>query len=186
MSHFQRDYKPNRHTDAFASLFSTVAETPRGPDTVSIPPSNQHERSKSSLSSEIPYKSFLFLKPPASLNSVELAELPSLLKKVITDSLQGYLYENAIFYAERLYDLVPDYRNLYILADCYVQSGDIDTACRLLRSYYPFFEVHVSRPSSAGPCPAPRAAFKGDGGGGIHPSLLPQRRGIYPSIAFPS
>ncbi|CCW65821.1 unnamed protein product [Phytomonas sp. EM1] len=167
MSRFSRDYKPTNHTDAFASTFPTVSRTPRDPEIMLMQQSNQQENGKSKLFHEMPCNSSpLSNPPPESLSGADIAKLPLLLEKVIADSLRGYLYQNAIFYAERLYDLVPDYRSLHILADCYVQSGDVDTACRLLRSYYPFFEVHVNRPSSAGPLPVQRSTFRGDGGGG--------------------
>ncbi|KAG8341614.1 putative Anaphase promoting complex cyclosome subunit 3 [Trypanosoma vivax] len=60
------------------------------------------------------------------------------LKEVVQESLGTYMYANAIFFAERLYALAPTYDSLHTLAHCYVTSGDVATAYRLLHAHHPF------------------------------------------------
>ncbi|EKF32598.1 hypothetical protein MOQ_003546 [Trypanosoma cruzi marinkellei] len=61
------------------------------------------------------------------------------LKDAVQESLAKYLYDNAIFCAERLYALAPTHESLHTLAHCYVTSGDAGTAYRILRAHYPYF-----------------------------------------------
>lgn len=53
----------------------------------------------------------------------KLSELKSLLEQQIYYSLDNYLYQNAIFLAERLHTENNSVSTLYILAKCYFQSG---------------------------------------------------------------
>lgn len=73
--------------------------------------------------------------PPFEVTSTLLDAL----RAQVDHSLKYYLYANAIFYAERLFDQCPSHRNLHTLAHCHVASGDTPTALRLLLHYYPYF-----------------------------------------------
>ena len=86
---------------------------------------------------------------PASAVSADLLRS---LTAAVQESLAAYLYPDAIELAQRLFNLVPSYTHLHLLAHCHTLSGAVGTAYRLLRHHYPFFETHVRRPrTAAGP-----------------------------------
>lgn len=83
------------------------------------------------------------------------ADLLGSLTAAVHESLAGYLYHDAIELAQRLFNLSPTFPHLHLLAHCYVLSGAVGTAHRLLHHHFPFFEVHVTRPrTAAGPAAA--------------------------------
>jgi len=89
---------------------------------------------------------------PDALQALPAEATPTVIRALtdtIEDNLRFCIYPSAIFYAERLFDILPDYRNLHTLASCYQRSADAASACRLLQQYYPFFEPHVTRPVPA-------------------------------------
>jgi tetratricopeptide (TPR) repeat protein len=92
------------------------------------------------------------LSPPS--DSSPLSPVPAVLLRSLTaavhESLAGYLYYDAIELAQRLFNEDASYANLHLLAHCYMLSGSMGTAYRLLHHHYPFFEVHVTRPRTAG------------------------------------
>ncbi|EPY15705.1 hypothetical protein STCU_11821 [Strigomonas culicis] len=73
--------------------------------------------------------------PPFEATSTLLEAL----RAQVDHSMKYYLYDNAIFYAERLFDQCPSHRHLHTLANCHVAAGDPATARRLLLHHYPFF-----------------------------------------------
>ncbi|TPP44051.1 Tetratricopeptide repeat family protein [Leishmania donovani] len=95
--------------------------------------------------------------PPASLNAS------------VQESLSGYLYTDAIELAQRLFDLEASYAHLHLLAHCYTVSGAAGTAYRLLQHYYPFLELHVTRPWTAGAS----TSAAGGAAGGVGSGFLP-------------
>ena len=67
--------------------------------------------------------------------------MEALLKNIVLDSLNQYIYPNAIFFAERLFTEFPSLVNLHTLANAYFVSGDVATAYRLLRHHHPFTQL---------------------------------------------
>lgn len=113
----------------------------------------------------------------AATVAADSATLAKSLEYAIEESLRCYIYADAIFYAERLFDMQPNYQHLRTLAHCYMVSGDAQTTCRLLQHHYPFFEVHVTRPSSAGQSrglgETPLHSFLPSGSAGRSPGPVP-------------
>ncbi|KPA80803.1 hypothetical protein ABB37_04242 [Leptomonas pyrrhocoris] len=94
------------------------------------------------------------------------AELLRSLTAAVHESLAGYLYHDAIELAQRLMNLDASYGHLHLLAHCYLLSGGVGTAYRLLHHHYPFFEVHVTRPRTAAVHGRPGTGGVGGGWGG--------------------
>lgn len=98
------------------------------------------------IGSNIPASTPTTAKPASANEKVEFtAAVAHGLTLGIHESLQAYVFVDAIDLAGRLYDLQPNPTNLHLLAHCYVVSGDVDTAYRLLQQRYPFFETHATR-----------------------------------------
>ncbi|AYU75946.1 Tetratricopeptide repeat/TPR repeat [Leishmania donovani] len=104
--------------------------------------------------------------PPLSFIS---SDVLSSLNASVQESLSGYLYTDAIELAQRLFDLEASYAHLHLLAHCYTVSGAAGTAYRLLQHYYPFLELHVTRPWTAGAS----TSAAGGAAGGVGSGFLP-------------
>ncbi|KAJ9453651.1 Cell division cycle protein 27-like protein B [Diplonema papillatum] len=61
------------------------------------------------------------------------------LRQLVADNLALYLYDNAIFYAERLFAAEPTTSSLHTLAEVHMLKGDVEGAVRLLRGNLPLF-----------------------------------------------
>lgn len=92
-------------------------------------------------------------------------ELLQSLAAGVQESLAGYLYPDAIELAQQLFHLEPSHANLHLLAHCHVVSGAVATAYRLLQHHFPFIEVHVTRPRTAGGAPGSSGTMGGGGPG---------------------
>eukprot|EP01061_Rhynchopus_euleeides_P019950 TRINITY_DN32698_c0_g2_i1.p1 TRINITY_DN32698_c0_g2~~TRINITY_DN32698_c0_g2_i1.p1 ORF type:complete len:588 (+),score=173.95 TRINITY_DN32698_c0_g2_i1:193-1956(+) len=62
------------------------------------------------------------------------------LEHLVRDSRELLLFENAEFYAERLFEGRKDARSLSLLGSTVMLGGDIEAAVRLMRDYFPFAE----------------------------------------------
>ncbi|GET85772.1 hypothetical protein, conserved [Leishmania tarentolae] len=109
--------------------------------------------------------------PPPSAASLPLPSISSdiltSLEASVQESLAGYLYTDAIELAQRLFDVDASYAHLHLLAHCYVVSGESSTAYRLLQHYYPFLELHVTRPRTAGASTSASSGAVGVGSGSL-------------------
>ncbi|KAK7196405.1 Tetratricopeptide repeat [Novymonas esmeraldas] len=88
--------------------------------------------------------------PAQTTASTVSSALLSGLRASVLESLAVYMYTDAIDLAQRLFDLEATYAHLHLLAHCYVVSGAVATAHRLLQHHYPFLQAHVTRPRTAG------------------------------------
>eukprot|EP01063_Lacrimia_lanifica_P010834 TRINITY_DN1759_c2_g2_i1.p1 TRINITY_DN1759_c2_g2~~TRINITY_DN1759_c2_g2_i1.p1 ORF type:complete len:637 (+),score=266.81 TRINITY_DN1759_c2_g2_i1:96-2006(+) len=61
---------------------------------------------------------------------------------LVQSSLDLMMYDNAVFYAERLFAAEPLLKNLHLLATTHVRSHDIGAALRVLQHHFPFNEFH--------------------------------------------
>ena len=59
--------------------------------------------------------------------------ISSSLREAVEQSLASYIYDNAIFLAERLYAQAPLPENLFLLATCLYRSGQQKRVVHLLR-----------------------------------------------------
>ena len=55
------------------------------------------------------------------------------LRQLVDQNINFYLYENARFFAERLFYEDPQSENLFLLAECYFKSGKLKQTCHLLK-----------------------------------------------------
>ena len=62
------------------------------------------------------------------------------LERLVADSLDALLYDNATFYAERLWAIRPNVRSLALLAETHMATGDFEGAVRVMRHSFPFVE----------------------------------------------
>ncbi|CBZ23398.1 conserved hypothetical protein [Leishmania mexicana MHOM/GT/2001/U1103] len=141
----------------------------------------------------LPYASSAASLPPSFISSDVLSSLSA----SVQESLSGYLYSDAIELAQRLFDLEASYAHLHLLAHCYTVSGATGTAYRLLQHYYPFLELHVTRPRTAGASTSAAGGAAGVSSGvlpldarrtwtasyGVHPSQHPFALGVSSTAA---
>ena len=62
------------------------------------------------------------------------------IENLINENVELLLYENALFYAERLHAAEGTPESLYTLANVHLKSGDSNTAINLMKNHYPFIE----------------------------------------------
>eukprot|EP00754_Rhynchopus_humris_P040569 Rhum_TRINITY_DN2362_c0_g1::Rhum_TRINITY_DN2362_c0_g1_i1::g.6982::m.6982/K03350/APC3, CDC27; anaphase-promoting complex subunit 3 len=62
------------------------------------------------------------------------------LERLVADSLDALLYDNAAFYAERLWAIRPNVSSLALLAQTHMATGDFEGAVRVMRHSFPFVE----------------------------------------------
>lgn len=143
------------HADPAASLAAAPpashTSAPRATPDVATPP--------------LPSASSAASPPLSSISSDVLSSLNA----SVQESLSGYLYTDAIELAQRLFDLEASYAHLHLLAHCYTVSGATGTAYRLLQHYYPFLELHVTRPRTAGASTSAAGGAAGGVGSGVLP-----------------
>ncbi|KAG5511404.1 hypothetical protein JKF63_07367 [Porcisia hertigi] len=159
------------HTDPAVSRVRRAAPPVQPKST----PQHTTDASAHNATPSLPSASSVAVPPPSTLISADLVRS---LNACVQESLAGYLYPDAIEFAQHLFDLEASYAHLHLLAHCYTVSGATSTAYRLLQHYYPFMELHVTRPRTAGASssfatgPAGMAsASRASGGGGASGAL---------------